>query len=511
MRYVWIGILLWVVGGSAFAEGIPSSSTSFKGNVTLFDYSSPWAGLNNPALMGEYGGYPQPWVFRTASTNSPEWGLGRLYLFSTSFGIGVNTSFYQLMEAYLYYIAYSTDESFTIPLKRILDGIVPWTGGAFSTEMLAHPTNDFEYIKRALNLVLSNTTPGFYSRMSMSLFSFFLPVGKKTWLGVQPIFDLESYGSLTSSKSTFFFFKDPEVSLWLKGGVVSSFGIGRHTLPVVGEVLLGASVGVYPFMSRIRFESFDEIVSYMNTIETNREAIFQSENIRQGCGAGVDLGALKRLGDTWQIAVKVENLLSPILWRYTLSNSQGEQYAFDWILPNVVAGVRYTYPVEKPLKFLLNDPSLYCEVEDLLYTKPLALLSKVRIGADIKLFLDMVQVGVGLNQGYPTAGGKVNLTLSWIRDIPWMPGVVNVLLFPLTMGNLTGYVTYYGKELGHYPGHKDALGYIVGVEYYLEFGANGPSRKTPKVQAAAEKPANENSLVDPVFKGEEEVTTQIRR
>ncbi len=513
MRHFWLLFLFLLGVSGVFAEGVPSSSTAFKGNVTLFDYSSPWAGFNNPALMMGYGGYPNPWMFRTSSTNFPEWKLGRVYLFSSSLAVGVNTSFYQLLEAYLYYLAYYADKNFTVLLKRGLDYVVPLTGGAFSTEMLANPTNDFTYLKRALNLVLSNTTPGFYTRVTMGLGSLFLPLGKGNTVGFQPLVDLETYGSFTSKESTFFFFRDPEVSLLLRAGAISSFGLGRYDLPFVGDVVLGASVGIYPFMTRIRFESFDDLTSYMNAIETNRAAILQYENVRQGFGAGFDIGAMKRIGEEWQIAMKVENLLSPILWKYKTTNDTKDHYAFDWILPNVVAGVRYTYPVAKPLKFLVNEPSFYCEVEDLLYTKPLSLLSKVRLGADVKLLLDMIQVGVGLNQGYPTAGGKVNLTLSWIRDIPWMPGFVGVLLFPITMGNLTGYVTYYGKELGHYPGHKDALGYIFGLEYYLEFGANGPSRKVQKAQASQEQSSSEGSLAEPVFKGEgeENAGVQIKR
>ncbi|MFN3660367.1 MAG: hypothetical protein ACK4TN_03910, partial [Brevinematales bacterium] len=406
--------------------------------------------------------------------------------------------------------AYYADKSLTLPLKRGLDYVVPFVGGAFSTEMLANPTNDFLYIKRALNLVLSNTTPGFYTHLTMGLGSLFLPLGKGNTIGFQPLVDLETYGSFTSKESTFFFFRDPEVSLLLKGGAVSSFGIGKYVLPFVGDVMLGASVGIYPFMTRIRFQSFDDLTSYITAVETNQSAIFQYENVRQGFGVGLDIGAMKRIGDEWYIAMKVENLLFPILWKYKTTNDTEDHYAFDWILPNVVVGARYTYSVAKPLKFLVNEPSLYCEVEDLLYTKPLALLSKVRLGADVKLLLDMVQVGIGINQGYPTWGGKVNLTLSWIRDIPWMPAVVSVLLFPVTMGNLTAYVTYYGKELGHYPGHKDVQGYLFGLEYYLEFGANGPSRRITKAQASQEQFTDEGALAEPVFKGEKVEESNIR-
>ncbi len=501
---------LFVLSTLGFGEGVPSSSTTFKGNVTLFDYSSPWAGLNNPALMMGYGGYPNPWMFRTSSTNNPEWKLGRFYFFSSSTALGVNTSFYQLLEAYLYFLAYELGEDQASTLKTWLDRVVPFTGGAFSTEMLAHPTNDFNYLVKAMNLVLSNSSPGFYFRESFGLFSLFLSLGSDgKGFAVQPIMDFETYGSLTSRESTFFVFRDPEVAFLLRFGSVFSFGLGRYDLPIFGDVMLGASVGLYPFMTRIRFESFDDLYNYVEAVSTNTNAILQYENVRLGFGAGFDVGMMKQINDRWSVALKAENLLSPIIWKYQ-TETGSESYAFDWILPNIVAGVRYTYPIDKPLKFLVNEPSVYCEVEDLLYTKPLALLSKVRVGADVKLLMDVFQVGVGLNQGYPTAGGRVNLTLSWLRDIPGMPGFVSVLLWPVTMGNLTGFVTYYGKELGHYPGHKDALGYVFGFEYYLEFGANGPSRKVPKASAQTEKPADETAVVDPVFIQDAQDTEQTQ-
>jgi len=514
MRRYGLLIVLIVMVGRLFGEGIPSSSTAFKGNVTLFDYNSPWAGINNPALLVGFGGYPNPWVFRTASTNRPEWGLGRVYLVSATGAVGVNTSFYQLLEAYLYWLAYQGNASQCASTREILDRIRPLTGDAFSTEMLAHPTNDFQYIQRAMNLILSNSTPGFYLRMSGSLFSISLPLSTflastplaSSSIAFQPIVDLEAYGSLTSRKSTFFFVKDPEVATWLRIGMVGSLGLGRYTLPWVGDVALGVSVGWYPVVARVRFDSFEELNTYMTTVSTNQNAFLGYTNVFQGMGVGLDVAALKSIGESWQVALKVENLPF-VMW------ATNQKPGIDWVPPNVIAGVRYTYPIEKPVKFFVNEPSVYMEVEDLLYTKPLALLSKVRLGADVKLLLDMLQVGVGINQGYPTAGARVNLTLSWIRDMPGMPGIVNVLLFPFTMGNLAAHVSYYGKELGYYPGQKEALGYVVGLEYYLEFGANGPSRRQPKASSPDEKQPAEGSLTEPVFQGElpKEVSPEIKR
>lgn len=492
----------WVWGrDSLFFNGI-------QGNVTLFDWSSPYAGLNNPALLNEYGGYPNPWIFRPESTSYPEWGLCRVYLFSLAPTFGVNTSFYRLLEAYLYYLAYYGDPNTIAGVKEGLDRVAPWTGYAFDTSMLAHPTNDFTYVQKAINIILSNSSPGFYFRFTGGLGAVFFSLRSEglpvRGVAIQPVLDMEAYGSLTSEQSTFFFIRDPQFRIQMKGGVATSVGLGHYDLPLIGEVDGGLTLGLYPYIAQVQFENLEEILDFQEAMsqESNSTDLSSYDNVRIGKGASLDIGLTKTIQDRWKVALKGENILAPVVWQYR--KADGAQHSeFGWLsLPNLVAGFRYTHPVDRAVKFFINEPSLYVEIEDLLYTKPLALLAKVRMGADVKLLLDMVQVGVGLNQGYPTAGGRVNLTLSWLRDLPGFPGWLHLFLWPVSLGNLTVWGAYYGREIGHYPGQNDVMGYQLGVEFFLEFGANGPSRKVVKTEAKKDDGEESSSLASPVFEGE---------
>lgn len=84
------------------------------------------------------------------------------------------------------------------------------------------------------------------------------------------------------------------------------------------------------------------------------------------------------------------------------------------------------------------------------YTHPVSFLVKLHLGADSDFLFNILKVGVGLNSGYPTLGLSFDLPL-------------------LIAFHITGNLTFYGQELGTYPGQNGYEGYNFALGTYLDF------------------------------------------
>ncbi len=102
------------------------------------------------------------------------------------------------------------------------------------------------------------------------------------------------------------------------------------------------------------------------------------------------------------------------------------------------------------------------------YTYPVSFLAKLHMGVRVKTLGDFLELGAGLNQGYPTLGFTLHITPAILAKIP----VVKYLFYataPATFFHVKYNFTIYGKELGEYPGDLGFQGINTGVEFYIGF------------------------------------------
>ena len=280
--------------------------------------------------------------------------------------------------------------------------------------------------------------------------------------------------------------KDPAIDLKMETGLAVTFGIGSYELPFIGKINLDTTVRAILAIEG-QSASMDDAMELIDMIQ-----VYQAKSVsnvfnftmfgdgriaRGGLGISMDMGFVKKIDDTLSIAAKLSDLISPRYWLTTGSTNKvtydinGTQIVtksggFGWgSLPNLSIGVKYTFQIPEELKWLINQPSMYLQMDDLFYTEQLSLLAKLHMGADCNFLFDFLRLGVGINQGYPTLGASVNISLKHLTRIPYAD-ILFYILAPVTYLNVRLDFSAYGKEIGSYPGQFGFVGYNVNFQIY---------------------------------------------
>lgn len=479
---------------------IDTSRTAMIGGVDLFDTESPLVGIQNPALLNDYGrinptgavvtntrtaqatniqALTIPVTNTVSITNKNKKNpisvrvtnlivmsnivatnvyvtnlltikeapvqhhIGRLFLLNPYFSFGASED---LLTSFQYYIGMFKGQLGDMPQSQaeiMRQTFLILSFGLIDIQPLFSQERATTYEIVSNLIQASQSRSGFYFGMNMNVLSF-----NRDGFGIAAIMETEVYGGTVGNKrDILFMINDPIFSMQFRYGAALSISPGTFDLPLLGNTAVGYTVRVYPMMMETRVESaadYFDLYDQFKTYSSNGmdyTAFGDGRLVKVGMGLSGDIAIMKNVTSDFQVTFKLYDILSP---RYWLNSKE-----FGWVLPDLSFGLKYTFPIDGVLKYFVNKPSLYFQMDDLFYTHPKTLLAKVRMGADVLLLLDLFQLGVGLNAGYPTVGLSFHL--------------------PLFFVHLKVYASLYGKELGYYPGDFGFQGYSIGTEFYLGF------------------------------------------
>jgi hypothetical protein len=492
-----------------FAKSYQSGGTGYIGGVTLFDESSPFMLLNNPGLISDYhrirfkaeGLLLDPNFRYTGFTEReemtvdpldaaydptgflPRYGFGRLFLPSFYIGIGASEDTF---EASKYLIG-------TLGLGLLTNGggEVLNIAGLFDIN-LSEITKIFTFGLLDISPMFSNATVSLGEKISNVL-----QVTKSGSVGIANTININILGYYHNTIGFSLYFtsdikvglygeemnalviNDPTLDVDVETGMALSIGFGKIKLPLLGYSYVGATLRFFGAFSG-HSESIDDallmalqITNYVGHIDTSSfNNILSSftdfsyfgagEYVKAGAGVALDLGFHKKVDKYTTVAGKISDIVSPTYWLNTKAFSVWKD------LPNISLGLKHEFRLSKKWWMLMNKPTIFFQVDDMLYTDNLAFMSKLHVGVSSRFFFDFLELGVGLNQGYPTVGFTFHVTPAILAKIP----VVKYLFYvtaPVTFFHFKFNLTAYGRELGRYPGESGFLGYNVGLDLYIGF------------------------------------------
>ncbi len=503
MKRLLLTILLLGCTGIASARNYETSGTGMSGGITLFDSANPMVGLNNPALLDDYhrmrtpvSSYAESPVEMTDDPadsmldNSmnplglvPRYGFGRLFLANVYFGANVSAETLEGMSYYLPLLrtalgpsGLGVDED--IPLFGSTTLNLPsliriMTLGSIDTTPLFQSyteTGDYALISNIIDLVMNDAdSPGAYVFYNLNLLSYY-----RHNFGFSIYSSSDVLAGLFSDDRTLLLVSDPVVDIHTEVGISVSVGHGEVNLPFIGKVSIGSTYRLYALVEghtenvsdALRlYEQLDLLYQHLENASTlgdylDVSALGDGSLAKGGIGLGCDLGFVKKVSSHLIIAGKFSDVISPVYW---LNSS-----SLGWKAPDLSMGVKYTLPVDKRYWLLVNEPNILVQLDDMLYTYPVSFLAKLHLGFNVKTLGDFLELGLGLNQGYPTLGFTLHITPAILAKIP----VIKYLFYvtaPVTFFHVKYNFTIYGKELGQYPGDFGFEGYNTGLEAYIGF------------------------------------------
>lgn len=499
-RFIFVIILLCCYH-LAFTLELQSINTRSIGGVTLFDIDSPFVGINNPALLAHYGWIDQinklalddpiPEMSDVRATDNPlpdpieqmydprylegVYYPGRFYFLNTALGIGfsldflaVSTNAVNMFKGSM--AGRSAFDPYPVPLLNLVqntllsDFIRLLSLGRVDLAPLFSGSTDSDsfFISNAA-LVSTHNKLGFSAEAEINWLSFY-----RQGFGASLYTGFDGYGGLLGKDQSFLFLiHDPVVKFTLDTGLALSFAVPDLKIPVFGRINGGLTVrphftvqggadSMSNYVTLIR--QLSNYMTNLNPFDTS--AFGDGRVINAGYGASVDLALIKSSSDNLLFSLKLSDLIAPVYWLN--SKSMG------WILPDLAAGLKYTFDIPYWLRFIINKPSFYLEIKDLLYTHPVVLLNKVHFGVDTKLLFDVITIGGGINQGYPVFGASLHASFNWLKTVQGMRELAETLS-PLTYANIKLYYSLYGKELGTYPGDLGFYSGHMGFELFWGF------------------------------------------
>lgn len=500
MKRVLLTFIFFIVPASAllFSIDMQSSGTGCIGGVTLFDADSPFVGINNPALLIGYGSIkkdpkllmnsyepdrndingvedtlPNPIdVAYDPKAFENKYYFGRIYFANIYFGVGFSEdllrtfpNFIQMNQGFFSNVDVNSTTTFPfLKVSSLLDFIKFCSFGYIDPYPL-FSQSQADY-KQAMNNVANlpnNNKIGMNSLVNVNWLSYY-----RNDIGVSLYSSFDGYFGLFGNDNSFLFFSnDPALYFNFQTGLAFSLGWGEIYLPFLEKFNIGYTIRTYYLLTgqASNFSNYIELNNEMSKFNQNNNifdlsAFSKGGLVKGGVGASLDVGITKELFDNFYFAGKISDAVAPIYWLQ--SNS------FGWILPDLSTGIKYVIQIPGDLNFIINQPSLYLQVNDLFYTYPEAFLSKIHMGIDSKFLFDIVQIGTGISQGYPTAGISLHFTFAWLENIPGFRNI-SYILAPITYAHLKLSLSIYGKEYGQYPGDLGFQSYNVGAELFWGF------------------------------------------
>lgn len=492
--YTFAGLLIFSVFPVIYAVETPR--TAMIGGVELFDTESPMVGMQNPALLYEYGRIdPVGTMLTNSETNiitnildfsasitnkisytnksrkirvtnaivlsnyqvtnvistnmvtikeaPARYHFGRVFLLNPYFSAGATGD---MLNSFKYYANMLQGQMAGTPedqANALRTAFLIASLGMIDLQPMFSSNKASTYDIVSNLIQASQSRSGVHVGVNLNLLSY-----TRDRVGVAFLIESEAYGGTVSeNRNLFFMINDPIFSMQVRAGMAVSVSPGSFDLPLIGNTAVGFTVRVYPEILEAKVESaidYFELYNQFYAFSTNgasATAFGDGRLVKMGFGLSGDIAILKNINSDFQITFKLNDIISP---RYWLNSQQ-----FGWVLPDLSFGMRYIFPIGGVLKYFVNKPSLYFQMDDLFYTQTKSLLAKLKLGADTFLLLDLFQLGIGLNAGYPTLGLSFHLPLFFIH--------------------YKIYASVYGKEMGKVPGDFGFQGYTVGTEFYLGF------------------------------------------
>lgn len=132
------------------------------------------------------------------------------------------------------------------------------------------------------------------------------------------------------------------------------------------------------------------------------------ETMSLGTGLGFDLGAMYRLKHNINVGLQLSDVYTRIrMW-------DGKRSEFIPI--NARAGIAWKPDIS--LWGLFEDPLLAFDVDDLFFQQNRNFWMKVHAGAEFKMLFKILHFRMGINQGYFTYGGGLDLSLYVLSKLP---------------------------------------------------------------------------------------------
>lgn len=514
-------ILISAAAAPLMALDLNSMGTMRAGGVTLFDETSPFAAINNPSLLNEYGRiWHRPLTNITTNVTSlytitsnitdfnsmavttnvdadgtgdiisnftsqsntmivtnrtditniatnaaaPAYWPGRFFLANAYAGFGLADEIYSTSTEVFSIL--NSQAGIVLNYQGLAELVSMLTFGMIDISPL-YNTNPIPQAEQILYFltILSNSSVGAYGEVNVNIMSYLIHnVGVTLYLNME--LNTGFYGN---QRTLIFMLDDPALSLDAQTGLAVSIGGGKWDMPFIGMVDMGYTLRLFSAVNA-RFNNAEEMLSAFQTISNNTANLTTFDmnsangvsNMNWGFGLAFDAALIKRASDNLTVTAKLSDILSP---RYWLNNN-----SMGWVLPDLAVGLQYKIPLSDSFWFLINKPTLYFQIDDLLYTHPKSFLSKLHMGIDSRFLFDILELGLGINQGYPTAGAAVHLSLYGfgLTDTPgWQ--VLPYALSPLSLLHIKASIVFFGKELGMYPGDNGTVGFSSGVEVYWGF------------------------------------------
>jgi hypothetical protein len=277
----------------------------------------------------------------------------------------------------------------------------------------------------------------------------------------------------------------PDLKLSLKNDTIFAAGFGMPW-PTMKRLSVGvtfkyfirvlASANNYDDFINLALYDYSKIGSLLNLNRDIWSLITEGpsmtgklpDSLFLGTGAGFDLGFMYRLKYGFNLGLQLSDIYTRIRWW------DGKQPSLVPI--NARAGI--SWKPDFQIWGLFEDPLIAFDIDDLFWQQNNNIWMKTHIGAEFKMLFKIIQVRLGFNQGYPTVGLGIDLSLYFLSKIPlikmlrpdsiYMPQfnpnkndflVHNPLcclctgvLSPLLYAHLKLDFLYYTRELGAYAG-----------------------------------------------------------
>jgi hypothetical protein len=228
-------------------------------------------------------------------------------------------------------------------------------------------------------------------------------------------------------------------------------------------------IGLYDYSGFGTFGNIDVQRDLWKYLTSGMEITNQlPETLFFGTGVGFDLGFLYRFKHNINIGLQLSDVVSYI---HAWDTKPHGHIPID-------ARLGVAWRPRWDIWGLFEDPLFAADVSDLFWQQPGDLWMKTHFGMEFKMLFKLIQVRLGLNQGYPTVGVGLDLSLYFLSKIPlvqWLrpdavyfpqfnPNrkdfvrknpcccLVTGALSPLLYLHLKVDFLYYGRELGGYAG-----------------------------------------------------------
>ena len=135
-----------------------------------------------------------------------------------------------------------------------------------------------------------------------------------------------------------------------------------------------------------------------------------SDVVRAGYGLGFDLGVMYRISSAWRVGMVVRDVYTRIYWLDSGNDTD------SILMPDFRFGVSWTPPIR--LLPFISAPTLALDIDDLFFMNYQNIWLKFHAGVEWKFLWNMLFIRAGINQGYPTIGGGIDINLSLLSYLP---------------------------------------------------------------------------------------------